>query len=88
MKTKCSVKWALATLLSVGLAQVQAADTRVHVYNWYDFIAPDAMKNFQAQTGIGSVYDVFDSSDVMQSKLMVGSAVTTWWLPATMCCPT
>ncbi|NBF17891.1 extracellular solute-binding protein [Pseudomonas sp. Fl4BN2] len=74
MKSQRSVNWALATLLSVGLAQVQAADSQVHIYNWYDFIAPDATKNFQAETGISSVYDVYDSSDVMQSKLMVGGS--------------
>ena len=70
MKTKNAMGLALATLFSCGL--VQAAEPQVNIYNWYDFIAPDTMKNFQAQSGIGSRYDVFDNSDVMQSKLMAG----------------
>jgi putrescine transport system substrate-binding protein len=61
---------ALAALL--GCSLVHAAGPQVNIYNWYDFIAPDTMKNFQAETGIGSMYDVFDNSDVMQSKLMAG----------------
>ena len=70
MKTKNTMGLALAALL--GCSLVHAAGPQVNIYNWYDFIAPDTMKNFQAETGIGSMYDVFDNSDVMQSKLMAG----------------
>jgi putrescine transport system substrate-binding protein len=63
---------ALASLFSAGLACANAAEPQVNIYNWYDFIAPDAMKNFQAQTGIRSTFDVFDNGDVMQGKLMAG----------------
>lgn len=70
MKTKNTTGLALAALL--GCSLVHAAEPQVNIYNWYDFIAPDTMKNFQAETGTGSMYDVFDNSDVMQSKLMAG----------------
>ena len=70
MKTKNTTDIALAALL--GCSLVHAAEPQVNIYNWYDFIAPDTMKNFQAETGTASMYDVFDNSDVMQSKLMAG----------------
>lgn len=72
MNNKNSMRLALAAVLSCSLASAVAAEQQVNIYNWYDFIAPDTMKNFKAESGIGSMYDVFDNSDVMQSKLMAG----------------
>jgi putrescine transport system substrate-binding protein len=75
MKSTRYMQFALASLLSVGLvgARADQADTpTVHIYNWYDYIAPDTVKNFQKEAGVSAVYDVFDNSDVMQSKLMAG----------------
>ena len=72
MKTPQVMRLALAALLSCSIGHAVAAGPKVNIYNWYDFIAPDTMKNFQADTGISSMYDVFDNSDVMQSKLMAG----------------
>ena len=63
---------ALATLLMPALAGAETPAPRVNIYNWYDYIAPEATKNFQAETGITTAYDVFDSSEVMQSKVMAG----------------
>lgn len=71
IRIRC-MQLALASLFSIGLAGAEAAEPQVNIYNWYDFIAPDAMKNFQAQTGIRSTFDVFDNGDVMQGKLMAG----------------
>lgn len=62
-----------ASLLSVGLSMpVGAAQPKVHLYNWYDFIAPETSKEFTKETGIKFVMDPFDSADVMQSKIMTG----------------
>lgn len=64
--------WGLAAIVSGTMACVQAVEPKVNTYNWYDFIASNTLKDFQAQTGIQSAYDVFDNSEVMQSKLMAG----------------
>jgi putrescine transport system substrate-binding protein len=45
----------------------------LHVYNWSDYIAPDTVANFEKETGIKVVYDVFDSNEVLEGKLMAGS---------------
>ena len=67
------------SLLALGLAGLLAgqgnaqADTpSVHIYNWSDFLAPQTPREFQQETGIAPVLDVFDDAEVMESKLMAG----------------
>ena len=50
---------------------VQATPT-VHVYNWSDYIGPDTLANFEKATGIKPVYDVFDSNETLEGKLLAG----------------
>ena len=45
----------------------------LHVYNWSDYIAEDTVANFQKETGIKVVYDVFDANEVLEAKLLSGS---------------
>ncbi|MEN0108246.1 MAG: polyamine ABC transporter substrate-binding protein [Pseudomonas sp.] len=59
--------------LMLAASVAQAADT-VKIYNWSDYIAPDTLKNFQAATGIASVYDVYDSNETLDGKLMTGKS--------------
>jgi putrescine transport system substrate-binding protein len=46
----------------------------LHVYNWSDYIAEDTIPNFEAKTGIKVTYDVFDSNDVLETRLLAGSS--------------
>ena len=48
------------------------AEEVVHVYNWSDYIAEDTLANFEKETGIRVVYDVFDSNEVVEAKLLSG----------------
>ena len=50
-----------------------AKEKTLHVYNWSDYIAEDTLDNFQKETGIKVVYDVFDSNEVLEAKLVAGS---------------
>jgi len=62
----------LGTLLAAGAAT--ADDEKVlNIYNWSDYIAEDTIANFEAQTGIKVNYDVFDSNEVLEAKLLAGS---------------
>ncbi|WP_437883409.1 polyamine ABC transporter substrate-binding protein [Pseudomonas sp. LRF_L74] len=54
------------------LASVAQAAETVHIYNWGDYIAPDTLKNFQAATGYATQYDVYDSNETLDAKLMAG----------------
>lgn len=58
---------ALALTCSVG-----AIAEELHVYNWSDYIAEDTISRFQEQTGIKVTYDVYDSNEVLEAKLLAG----------------
>ena len=49
----------------------QAADG-VRIYNWTDYIAPDTLKNFEKASGQAAHYDVYDSNETLDAKLMAG----------------
>ena len=50
-----------------------AEDARVHVYNWTDYIDKEILVEFQAETGIKVVYDVFDSNRTLEARLLAGN---------------
>jgi putrescine transport system substrate-binding protein len=50
---------------------VQAAST-VHIYNWSDYIGETTLADFTKATGIKPVYDVFDSNETLEGKLLAG----------------
>ncbi|CAG9298416.1 polyamine ABC transporter substrate-binding protein [Celerinatantimonas diazotrophica] len=67
--------WSLsiAMLTSLTTFATQAKDEPVvHIYNWSDYIAKDTLPNFQKATGIKPVYDVFDSNEVLEAKILSG----------------
>ena len=55
------------------LSGAQAAEEPVlNVYNWSDYIAEDTLANFEKETGIKVTYDVYDSNEVVDAKLLTG----------------
>lgn len=63
----------VAGLMMAAYVTASAEEKTLHVYNWSDYIAPDTLSNFQEETGIKVVYDMFDSNEVLEGKLMAGS---------------
>jgi putrescine transport system substrate-binding protein len=45
----------------------------LNVYNWSDYIGEETIAGFEAETGIKVNYDVFDSNEVLEAKLMAGN---------------
>jgi len=62
----------LVAAMSIGSAVAQEEKV-LHVYNWSDYIAEDTIANFEKETGIKVVYDVFDSNEVLEAKLLAGN---------------
>ena len=63
-----------AMLIGAGLTlalNAQAAGT-VHIYNWSDYIGETTLADFEAATGVKPVYDVFDSNETLEGKLLAG----------------
>jgi putrescine transport system substrate-binding protein len=74
MRTATCAAFAAALTCSLAVAPALAAERVVHVYNWTDYIAEDTLENFTKETGIKVVYDVYDSNEVLEAKLLAGKS--------------
>jgi putative spermidine/putrescine transport system substrate-binding protein/putrescine transport system substrate-binding protein len=62
----------LVALLST-LSTAAYADETVNISNWNGYIADDTLATFTKETGIKATYDIHDSNEVLESKLMTGN---------------
>jgi putrescine transport system substrate-binding protein len=51
-----------------------ATAQEVRVYNWSDYIDESLLEKFEEETGLDLVYDVFDSNEVLETKLLAGGS--------------
>ncbi|MGB7268740.1 MAG: polyamine ABC transporter substrate-binding protein [Albidovulum sp.] len=51
-----------------------ASAEEVRVYNWSDYIDEALLEKFQTETGINLIYDVFDSNEVLETKMLAGGS--------------
>jgi putrescine transport system substrate-binding protein len=55
-------------------APVAAEEAVLNVYNWSDYMPDEVQKRFEQETGIRLVYDVYDSNEMLEAKLMAGAS--------------
>ncbi|QPC86804.1 extracellular solute-binding protein [Mesorhizobium sp. NBSH29] len=60
-------------VLSLSVAAM-AQDRVVNVYNWSDYIDDSIIADFTKETGIKVVYDVYDSNEILETKLLAGGS--------------
>src|SRR3984893_138385 len=70
MMVRCFGLWLLAAA-AVGSAAA-GEEPRLNIYNWSDYIAPDTIPKFEAETGVKVSYDVYDGNEVLEAKLLSG----------------
>lgn len=69
MTTKIVTLTAVTSLVaSIAVAE------EVRVYNWSDYIDEELLSKFEAETGIDLIYDVFDSNEVLETKMLAGGS--------------
>ena len=51
-----------------------AAERSVNFYNWSDYIGEETIANFTTESGIKVTYDVFDSNETLEAKLVAGGS--------------
>ncbi|MDQ2094401.1 polyamine ABC transporter substrate-binding protein [Rhodalgimonas zhirmunskyi] len=61
---------ATVAALTAGMAMAE----EVRVYNWSDYIDEDLLTKFEEETGIELIYDVFDSNEVLETKMLSGGS--------------
>lgn len=65
----------LTTAVLAGSTILAFAQERVvNVYNWSDYIDDSILEEFTKETGIKVVYDVFDSNEILETKLLAGGS--------------
>jgi len=73
------------TFLIIFAAELVAVEPRhVNVFNWAEAISQEIINEFEDETGIHVNYDVYDSAELMEAKLLTGDSgydvvgVTVW----------
>ncbi len=61
------------TAVTALLASAAVAE-EVRVYNWSDYIDEELLTKFESDTGIDLIYDVFDSNEVLETKMLAGGS--------------
>ena len=67
--TKSLIALTAAMTLATG-----AMAEEVHVYNWSDYIDEELLSKFEEETGIELIYDVFDSNELLETKMLAGGS--------------
>lgn len=65
---------AASLLLLALILPAQAQDKALNLYSWSSYIPEQALKRFKEETGIRVKYDIFDSAEALDSKLLTGGS--------------
>src|SRR5690554_5607511 len=83
MKFNTAKRLLMAAVVATALSPVCAQQRVVNVYNWAEYTAPDTLSGFEKATGIKLRYDVYDSNDTLQAKLLTGKSGYDVVVPST-----
>tara|TARA_R110002074_G_scaffold47742_5_gene122358 strand:- start:1310 stop:2395 length:1086 start_codon:yes stop_codon:yes gene_type:complete len=64
----------LGSVAATALLASTAFAEEVRVYNWSDYIDESLLEKFETETGIDLIYDVFDSNEVLETKMLAGGS--------------
>ncbi|MCM1200649.1 MAG: ABC transporter substrate-binding protein [Bacteroides fragilis] len=64
----------IVMFLIAGCGSGQDDENVVIVYNWGEYIDPDMLELFEAETGIHVIYDEFETNETMFPKVEAGAA--------------
>lgn len=78
MTTRTTLTAILTATLSIPSLFIpvtaQAEEKVLNFYNWPDYIDPAVIKAFEQETGIKVNYDVYDSNEVLEAKMMTSGS--------------
>jgi len=64
---------AMLATMCVTAYGASSSDKVLLIYNWSDYMPADILRDFEKESGIKIVYDVFDSNEVLEAKLFAGN---------------
>ena len=62
----------MTAVIALGTSAAFAEEVRV--YNWSDYIDEELLSKFEEETGLTLIYDVFDSNEVLETKMLAGGS--------------
>ncbi len=65
---------ATTAFMTIAVLGARAEDRVVNVFNWSDYIDSSILQDFTKETGIKVVYDVYDSNEILETKLLAGGS--------------
>lgn len=68
-----NTKW-MTTVAALAISASAATAEEVRVYNWSDYIDEELLTKFEEETGIDLIYDVFDSNEILETKMLAGGS--------------
>ena len=68
------MKFFKLTLLMLLITQTSHSEGIVNFYNWADYIGESTIKGFEEEYGIKVNYDEYDSSEIVEAKLLAGNS--------------
>ncbi len=74
LRTALLSTFLLAGACSGDAEKPSAGEDVLNIYNWADYIGPDTLERFEAEYGIKINYDTYDSSEVVDVKLLSGNS--------------
>src|SRR2546421_480840 len=72
-RARCSPSSALWAPWS-GAPASAAEEKELLLFNWSNYMSPDLLKRFEAETGIKVTLDTYDTNESMLAKLQAGGA--------------
>ena len=77
------LSWSASSLLLEGCAPAPSAtddpdaelgpiESKLHIYNWSDYVAAETLEGFQREFGVEITYDMYESNEEMIAKMVAG----------------
>ena len=67
-------RFVLAAVAAIVAQPIAAQSETLNIFNWSDYIASDTLDKFTEATGIDVNYDVYDSNETLEARLLAGSS--------------
>jgi putrescine transport system substrate-binding protein len=70
------MKWlsTVSTCMFLTLSAANANAGELRLYSWEAYFGADSIEKFQSETGDKVTYDVFDSNDVVETRILAGNS--------------
>ncbi len=66
--------WLALAAACLFATSAQAEEKILHLYSWESYFGPGTIEKFEAESGIKVTYDMFDSNDIVETKLLTGGS--------------